>query len=47
MSNLKYNALNKFNIYADNRFDLPECLIPKDATVEITAKIDSGYHTSK
>jgi GTP cyclohydrolase II len=47
MSNVKYDAMNKVGIYAKNRFDLPRELVPKDAEVEIDAKIDSGYHVNK
>ncbi len=46
MSNVKYNAMQNVGIYAINRYDLPRELIPKDAEVEIDAKIDSGYHVS-
>lgn len=47
MSNDKYSAMNSVGIYADNRYDLPDNLIPKDAQVEINAKIKSGYFSSK
>ena len=41
MSNDKYSALNNVGIYAENRHDLPCCMIPPDAHVEINAKISS------
>ena len=38
--------MQNVGIHAINRYDLPKKLIPKDAEVEISAKIDSGYHVS-
>ena len=45
MSNDKYSALNNVGIYAEHRHDLPCCMIPPDAHVEISAKISSGYYS--
>ena len=47
MSNLKYNSLIESGIHVKNRYDIPKEYIHPDAKVEITAKINSGYHTSK
>jgi GTP cyclohydrolase II len=45
MSNDKYSALNNVGIYAKHRHDLPYCMIPPDAHIEISAKISSGYYS--
>jgi GTP cyclohydrolase II len=47
MSHVKYDALIKAGIKVLHRYDLSESLIPKDAHVEIDAKIDSGYFSKK
>ncbi|VVU94564.1 Protein of unknown function (DUF1688) [seawater metagenome] len=47
MSNIKYSALNKMGIYAENRYDLPLSLIPPQAHVEIDAKIKEGYFANE
>ncbi len=44
MSNLKYDAIIEAGIEVGERITIKEELIPKDAHVEIDAKIKSGYH---
>nr|QFG74164.1 MAG: GTP cyclohydrolase II [Megaviridae environmental sample] len=44
MSNEKYDAIIDANIQVVERIDLPDEFVPKDATVELTAKVMSGYH---
>ena len=44
MSHLKYNALLHSGIMVKNRHEIPKEYIHHDATTEITAKIQSGYH---
>ena len=44
MSNLKYDAIIEAGIEVGERITINEELIPKDAHVEIDAKIKSGYH---
>ena len=46
MSHLKYNSLLESGIIVKNRYDIPQDHIHPDATIEINAKINSGYHTS-
>ena len=43
MSDMKCNALVAQGITIDERVPLPDNLIPKDARVEIEAKIAAGY----
>lgn len=45
MSNLKYDALIDSGISIINRITIKDEMIPKDAHVEIDAKIKSGYHS--
>ena len=39
MSNMKYDAIIKSGITVENRYEIPEHLIPKDGSVEIDAKV--------
>lgn len=43
MSNVKYDAITQSGIQVINRVPIPEYLIPKDAQVEIAAKVYAGY----
>lgn len=45
MSSEKYDAITGAGIQVMRRVELPDMYVPKGATVEITAKIASGYHT--
>jgi len=45
MSNEKYDAIVSAGIKVEQRIPLPDHLVPKNAEVEITAKIMSGYHS--
>lgn len=45
MSSDKYDAICGAGIRVMQRVELPDMYVPKGATVEITAKIASGYHT--
>jgi GTP cyclohydrolase II len=45
MSNVKYDAITKAGISIGQRVRIPEDLIPRDARVEIEAKIAAGYYT--
>lgn len=47
MSNLKYDAIIEAGIKVGERITIKEELIPKDAHVEIDAKIKNGYNTDK
>ena len=47
MSDMKYNALVNAGITVQNRHDIPDYLIPSDSAVEIQAKINAGYFSSK
>ncbi|KAK1923303.1 putative cyclohydrolase [Papiliotrema laurentii] len=47
MSNLKYDAIIASGITVQNRYEIPEELIPADSRVEIDAKIQSGYFSKK
>eukprot|EP00298_Acanthocystis_sp_HF-20_P005026 c15311_g1_i1.p1 GENE.c15311_g1_i1~~c15311_g1_i1.p1 ORF type:complete len:804 (-),score=346.94 c15311_g1_i1:76-2421(-) len=44
MSSDKYGAIVSAGIEVLQRVSLPDELVPRDATVEITAKISAGYH---
>jgi len=44
MSDMKYNAITESGIKIIERIEIPEDLIPKDAQVEIAAKVAVGYH---
>ncbi len=46
MSNEKYEAITNTGIEVMQRIALPKYLIPKDAFVEINAKITAGYHSN-
>lgn len=46
MSHLKYDSLIKSGIIVKNRYDIPKEYIHPDATIEINAKIKSGYYGS-
>jgi GTP cyclohydrolase II len=45
MSNVKYDAITGTGITIGQRVRIPEELIPRDARVEIDAKIAAGYYT--
>jgi GTP cyclohydrolase II len=45
MSNVKYDAIVKSGITIRERVKIPDELIPKDARVEIEAKVAAGYYT--
>eukprot|EP00808_Paulinella_micropora_P015743 g59501.t1 len=47
MSRDKYDAIVAAGIEVMQRVSLPDEFVPENATVEITAKIASGYHTDK
>lgn len=44
MSDMKYDAIVNSGITIDERVPIPPELVPKDAQVEITAKVFEGYH---
>lgn len=44
MSDMKYNAIVESGIKIVNRIPIPPELVPKDAQVEIMAKVYVGYH---
>ena len=43
MSNMKYDAITASGIEVVERVPIPPELVPKDAAVEITAKVFEGY----
>lgn len=45
MSADKYDAITAANIEVMQRVPLPDSYVPKNATVEISAKISAGYHS--
>jgi GTP cyclohydrolase II len=45
MSNLKHDAVTKAGITIGERVRIPRELIPKDASVEMDAKVAAGYYT--
>lgn len=45
MSSDKYDAITAANIEVMQRVPLPDSYVPKNATVEIAAKITAGYHS--
>jgi hypothetical protein len=47
MSDMKYDAIVDSGIKIVNRVAIPPELVPKDAQVEITAKVYIGYHGGK
>jgi uracil phosphoribosyltransferase len=47
MSDMKYNAIVATGIKIDERVEIPPEMVPKDAQVEITAKVYHGYHGGK
>ena len=47
MSNMKYDAVTQSGIEILERVPIPEELIPKDAQVEIAAKVYAGYEGGK
>lgn len=47
MSNLKYDAIIASGITIENRYEIPAHLIPADGSVEIDAKIQSGYFSQR
>ena len=44
MSDMKYNAIVESGIKIVNRVEIPPEMVPKDAQVEIAAKVFHGYH---
>ena len=44
MSDMKYNAIVESGIEIVNRVEIPPEMVPKDAQVEIAAKVFHGYH---
>jgi len=47
MSSDKYDALVSHGIEVNQRVSLPDMFVPKNAHVEINAKICAGYHTDR
>ena len=47
MSDMKYNAITESGIRVIERVAIPEELVPKDAQVEISAKVAAGYNGGK
>jgi len=47
MSDMKHDAIVNSGISIGNRHDLPAELIPPDSQVEIQAKIQAGYWSSR
>ncbi len=47
MSNMKFDALMKAGIHVNERVDIPEEFIPKDAHVEMEAKKAAGYFSKQ
>ncbi len=45
MSNLKHDAVTKSGITIGERVRIPRELVPKDASVEMDAKVAAGYYT--
>ncbi|KAG5183467.1 GTP cyclohydrolase N terminal-domain-containing protein [Tribonema minus] len=45
MSDMKYQAIVSTGIRIDERVEIPPELVPRDAHVEITAKVFVGYHS--
>jgi hypothetical protein len=45
MSNLKHDAVTKSGITIGERVRIPRELVPKDARVEMDAKVAAGYYT--
>jgi GTP cyclohydrolase II len=46
MSNDKSGAIRELGIHIENQYEIPKHMIPKQAHVEINAKIQSGYFSS-
>jgi GTP cyclohydrolase II len=47
MSDMKYNAMTKAGIEIGERVEIPDGLIPGDASVEMEAKKAAGYYTKQ
>lgn len=47
MSDMKHDAITKSGIEIVERLEIPPEMVPKDAQVEITAKVAHGYHGGK
>src|SRR5690606_2243568 len=45
MSNMKFDAIEKSGIKIVRRVPIPDELVPKDAQVEIDAKMAAGYYS--
>ena len=45
MSNMKHDAVTASGISIGTRVKIPRELIPKDASVEMDAKVAAGYYT--
>merc|ERR1712100_813353 len=44
MSDMKHDAIVATGIKIEERVEIPPEMVPKDAQVETTAKVFSGYH---
>merc|ERR1740121_2979239 len=47
MSDMKHDAIVATGIKIEERVEIPPDMVPKDAQVEITAKVFAGYHAGK
>mmetsp|Transcript_49922 Transcript_49922/g.157200 ORF Transcript_49922/g.157200 Transcript_49922/m.157200 type:complete len:769 (+) Transcript_49922:268-2574(+) len=47
MSDMKHDAIVSTGIKIEERVEIPPEMVPKDAQVEITAKVYAGYHAGK
>merc|ERR1719159_1482006 len=47
MSDMKHDAIVATGIKIVERVEIPPEMVPKDAQVEITAKVFAGYHSGK
>merc|ERR1719382_1033175 len=45
MSDMKHDAITASGIQIEQRVEIPPEMVPKDAQVEITAKVFAGYHS--
>merc|ERR1712083_738874 len=47
MSDMKHDAIVSTGIKIEERVEIPPEMVPKDAHVEIAAKVFAGYHAGK
>eukprot|EP00932_Pfiesteria_piscicida_P021143 SRR837773.7945.p2 GENE.SRR837773.7945~~SRR837773.7945.p2 ORF type:complete len:100 (-),score=61.60 SRR837773.7945:3-269(-) len=47
MSDMKHDAIVATGIKIEERVEIPPDMVPKDAQVEIAAKVFAGYHAGK